>query len=352
MPGTKPVSLAVIGAGLIGRRHIDAIQQLNETVVCAIVDPAEDARSLAQSLGVDWFSSVDALLADTTPDGAVPDGAVIATPNQIHVEQGLDFITAGVPILVEKPLASDVAGALVLVEAGEASGVAVLTGHHRRHNPLMGKAREIIDRGEIGQVVLVNAMTWLYKPEDYFDATWRREPGAGPIHINLIHDVDALQFLCGPIVSVFAIESNQTRGYAVEDSAVITLAFASGALGTLNVSDTVVAPWSWELTARENPAYPPTANACYLIGGTHGSLELPGLRVWNQQDPRSWWNPIAATQMNVEFDDPLVNQIRQFAAVIEGDEEPLVSGRDGLSALRVIDAIKTSAAKGQSVTLD
>ncbi len=68
------------------------------------------------------------------------------------------------------------------------------------------------------------------------------------------------------------------RGNPIEETAAILLSFANGALGTFSVSDTTAAPWSWELTARENPAYPATGQACYMIGGTEGALELPGLR--------------------------------------------------------------------------
>ncbi|WEF23039.1 hypothetical protein [Paracoccus sp. S3-43] len=68
-----------------------------------------------------------------------------------------------------------------LVAAAEAAGVALLTGHHRRHNPLMQKARELIRDGSIGTPVVANAMFWLCKPDDYFDLAWRREKGAGPV---------------------------------------------------------------------------------------------------------------------------------------------------------------------------
>ena len=73
--------------------------------------------------------------------------------------------------------------------------------------------------------------------------------------MNLIHDMDLLRHLCGEVTSVQAFESNAARGIR-EDSAVILLRFANGALGTVTVSDTIVAPWSWELTTGgENPAY-------------------------------------------------------------------------------------------------
>ena len=75
-------------------------------------------------------------------------------------------------------------------------------------------------------------------------AVHRRSTGAGPVLTNAVHDIDDLRFICGDIVSVQAMTSNAVRHYPVEDTAAILLRFASGALGTLTVSDTAVAPWS------------------------------------------------------------------------------------------------------------
>jgi predicted dehydrogenase len=146
----------------------------------------------------------------------------------------------------------------------------LLVGHHRRYNSMIQKAKTIIDSGRLGRIVAVHGAFWAMKPDDYFDVAWRREKGAGPILINLIHDVDLFRFLCGEIIAVQAMESNAVRGNPVEDTAAILLRFANGAIGSLTVSDSIVAPWSWELTTGENPAYPRQDQFCYLIGGTHG----------------------------------------------------------------------------------
>lgn len=340
------VRIAVAGAGMIGRRHAEAISAANGADLACIVDPSDIGAEVAARHGVAYFTSLADMIT-TAP----PDGVILATPNQLHLENALECIAARIPALVEKPLATDLDSAERIVAAGKAAGVALLTGHHRRHNPLIARAKAIVDAGELGQITAVQGSTWFFKPDDYFDVDWRRRKGAGPVYMNLSHDIDLLRYLCGEITSVHAMTSNAIRGNEVEETAVLILRFASGALGTVNVSDTIVAPWSWELTARENPAYPATSEACYLIGGTHASMALPNLTVWSNPGPRSWWEPISATRPIFDFEDPLIRQVRQFAAVIRGDEPPLVSAEEGLKTQRVIEAVKTSAETGATVTL-
>ena len=316
------------------------------TKMARLAVAGEPAQRLASDLDVSWYPDLDALF-----QASKIDGVVISTPNQLHVENGLQCVAAGVPALIEKPLAVDLAGATSLVEAAEASGIALLVGHHRRHNPLIASAKAHLEAGRIGEIVSVHGMFWLMKPDDYFQVEWRRAAGAGPVYINLIHDIDLLRHLVDEVVSVHALTSNRIRGHAVEDSCAIMLKFANGALGTVNVSDTIVAPWSWELSAGENPAYPNARQHCYLIGGTKGSLELPSAKLWQNPGPRSWWEPISATVFPVANEDPLLRQIRQFARVITANEAPLVPASEGLKTLQVIDAIMRSAETAETVHL-
>lgn len=340
------VRLAVAGAGLIGKRHVESIAKVDEAALAAIVDPTDTAENYARTLGVPWYPSLATLMAEERPEGVI-----MATPNQVHVENGLECVAADVPILIEKPIAIDVASAQVLVAAADEAGIPILVGHHRRHNPLIQVAKERLSVGAVGTIVAVHAICWFFKPDEYFDVEWRRLPGAGPVFLNLIHDIDVLRYLCGEIVSVQALESNAVRRNAVEETAAIVLRFENGALGTVTISDAIVSPWSWELTAKENPVYHPTGQACYLIGGTHGSLELPNMNLWNNPGERGWWEPVQHAQITFAPADPLVRQIRHFVRVIRGLEPPLVSGREGLKTLQVIEAIKTSACTGKAVHL-
>jgi predicted dehydrogenase len=337
----------VLGAGLIGKRHIEHVAAEPAAELSAVVDPSPAGEAVAREHGVKWYPNFAAV-----PAAERPEGAIVATPNQVHVANGLECIAAGVPCLVEKPIADDVASATELVQAAEAAGVPLLVGHHRRHNPMMQAAKRAIEDGRLGRVLAVHGFCWFFKPDDYFDVPWRREKGAGPVFLNMIHDVDNLRYLFGDVVSVQALESNAVRGHPVEETAVILLGFASGVLGTVSVSDAIVAPWSWELTAGENPAYHQTNEACYQIGGTEASLTIPYLHLWRNAGRRSWWEPVVPEQLPYTYEDPLRLQVRQFCRVIRGLEAPLVSGREGLETLRVIEAVKQSAATGQMIRLE
>lgn len=340
---TAASRIAVVGAGLIGRRHVVAVNAAQGVELACIVDPAPAAQAYAAEFGVPCVPDIAAMIAL----GGV-DGVILSTPNTMHADGALACIAAGLPVLIEKPLTTDLASARQVVAAAEAADVPIATGHHRRHNPLIARAKSLIDEGALGQIASVHGTTWFMKPDDYFDIDWRRRKGAGPVYLNLIHDIDLLQYFCGPVASVHAAESNAIRGNEVEETAVILLRFQSGLLGTVNVCDSAVAPWSWELTARENPAYPATSEDCYWIGGTKGSLSLPNLTLWTNQGKRSWWEPISGTKMIFDFSDPLILQAAQFGRVIRREEAPVVSGRDGFAALAVIEAVKQSAASGET----
>ncbi len=325
--------IAVAGAGLIGTRHLAALRVAG-IGIHSVIDPAPGAAAVAAEHDVPHFGTLAAGL------DAGPDGLILATPNNLHREGAVAAIAAGVPVLVEKPIATTLEDAAAIVEVGEAAGVPVLTGHHRRHLPVMQVARERILSGAIGKPVAAHAMFWIAKPDGYFDTPWRREKGAGPLLMNAIHDLDMLRFLLGEVETVRAVATNRVRGHAVEDAAAAVLTFANGALGTLQCSDAVVAPWSYECTAHDNPAYPPTDENALWIGGTLGSIALPRGAIWHDDGRRDWWAPLETTRLLRAIEDPLVAQVRNLEAVIRGDAEPVCSGREGMLSLAVLEAVK------------
>jgi predicted dehydrogenase len=344
-----PVRIAVAGAGLIGQRHIEEIDASSSAQLAAIVDPIPAAQEVADKFGVAlYWSLADLFEADR------PDGVILATPNQLHVDGGLACVAAGVPVIVEKPIGDTVEGAGRLVEAAEAAGVPLLTGHHRNYSPIIERAREIVQSGVLGSIVAVVGTALFHKPDDYFDVGggWRRQPGGGPILLNLIHEVNNLQSLVDDVVRVQATTSNAARGYEVEDTAAMVFTFANGALGTFLLSDTAASPRSWEQTSQENTTFASYPDEdCYHLAGTQGSLSVPTMRLKVYQGERSWWRPFETSTVELRRSDPLANQIEHFAAVIRGEAEPICSGRDGLKTLLVVDAVLESARTGRPVEL-
>jgi predicted dehydrogenase len=348
MTAAPALKIAVIGAGAIGRAHIRLIDRSTECTLVAVVDPAAQAGDLAEQFGVPRCRDLDALLAEQKPDGVV-----VASPNRLHVEQGLACIAAGIPCLMEKPVAHDVVSGERLCAAAQASGVPILVGHHRLHSPIIAEARKVIASGALGTIAAVMGSALFYKPDGYFDeGPWRREPGGGPILINMIHEVATLRALCGEIGAVQAFTSNAIRKHAVEDTASISLRFASGALGTILLSDTAASSLSWEQTSREDPifAHDPGKDNCIVIG-TKGSLFIPTLRLRTFAGERSWRTALDERELAVERADPLERQLAHFCAVIRGEAKPLVAARDALQNVRVVEAIVEAARTGCAVRL-
>ena len=341
--------IAVAGAGLIGRTHIALADASPSVALAAVVDPSPGAVAVVARYGVPLFETLDALLAQERPDGIV-----LATPNALHVPQALQCLDAGLAVLLEKPIAPTVADAEVLVRH---PGIGrVLIGHHRAHSPIMAKARAVVASGQLGRLVSVMGSATFLKPDHYFDdGPWRREPGGGPILINMIHEVHNLRILCGEIVAVQAIASQAVRGFAVEDTVAITLQFASGMLGSFMLSDTAASARNWEHTSRENKAYPSYDDEdCYVLSGTNGSLSVPTMRLKSYPGPeaRSWWKPFEVGVVGLVREDPLQRQMEHFGAVVRGEARPLVSAQDGLQNLRVTEAIVAAARSGATVRLD
>ena len=340
--------IAVVGAGYVGRAHIAVAQSSQTCKLSAVVDPAPTPEAVALTAGVPLYGSLEELLARDRPDGVV-----LATPNRLHLVQAMTCVAAGVPMLLEKPITPTVAEAEQLVAAAEASGARILIGHHRAHSPIMAKAQQVIASGALGRLVAVMGSATFYKPDRYFtDAPWRRESGGGPILLNMIHEVHSLRMLCGEIVAVQAFASRAVRGFEVEDSATINLRFESGALGSFMLSDTAACPRSWEQTSQENAAYPTYEDEdCYVIAGTGGTLSVPTMRLktYPRDGARSWWNPFEVGLVELVRDDPMKLQMEHFGAVARDEVPPLVSARDGLANLRIVEAIAEAARTGRTV---
>lgn len=346
---TQGIGVAVIGAGAIGRTHIETLGRMEGLKLVALVDPAPSGKMLAETLGVPCLPDVAALIG-----AGLADAAIVATPNETHLPVSGALLEAGIPVLLEKPVAESLDSAIRLIELTEKTGVPLLVGHHRRHNPIIRAAHAAIHAGRIGNLVMATVTCSLAKPPSYFEAAWRRTPGAGgPLLINLVHEIDLMRHFFGEIASVQAIASHGQRGFAVEDTAAIALSFVNGGLATLCISDAATGPWAWDLSAGENlvrfPAHSVTA---HHYAGSRAGLSLPDLTLWEPQGEPDWTRKLVPSSLAFEAADPYEEQLAHFASLIRTGGAPLVSARDATVNLIVLDAIRAAAMRGEAVTVD
>ena len=334
------IRLVVVGAGLIGKKHINLVKASKHCVLVGICDVDPNCRAIADAHRVPFYQDLEEMLKREQPDGAI-----IATPNPLHRTNAEVCAKYAVNMLMEKPIADSLEEAYRIIELAENAEIQLVIGQHRRHSPLIQKARSIIQGGSIGKLVAVSVLWTLRKPDDYFEITWRRtKPGGGPALINLIHEIDNLRYICGEIQQVHAITSFATRGFEVEDTLSISIAFENGALGSMIVSDTASAPWAYELTTGENPYFPKVEENCYYFAGTLGALSFPQMEHWYYKDEKVGWQySLEKSELGVSHADPLQVQLEHFGRVIQGNETPLVNGQDATRSLAVVLAVLTSA---------
>ena len=345
---TKKIKIAVVGTGLMGLQHINAINKSKKASLHSLVDVNKKLiLSLSNKFKVTIFEDIKEISTKTKPDAVI-----IATPNYLHKIQAIKFLKSKIPVLLEKPISDNIQSAKKIINSSKKNNTPVLIGYHRRHNSIVSKAKKKILSGKLGKIVSVNVLCWLYKHKDYYKEKWRIKKGGGPLGINLVHDIDLICYLLGPVKYVQAYTSNLIRKFNVEDTAIVNLVFRSGALCTLNISDTIVSPWSYELTAGENPAYPLTNQSAYFIGGSKGSLQFPNFKFWHNKKERSWWEKIYSKKEKMKLENnTLTNQIDHFCDVVKGKVKPKVNGNDGLISLKIFDAITKSAKTGKRIDI-
>lgn len=349
-------NIIVIGYGLIGPRHAHAVDSCPATTLTAIVEssPSDTRRIEAQEQfpSAQVYSSVQQCLESS----AHIDGAVVCTPNYTHYAISKHLLTLGINVLVEKPMCPKVEEAEELEALAKKHGVQLLVGHHRRFNPYVMATKRHLHR--CGTIVAVDAVWCLKKCDEYFEqAPWRqfKSQGGGVLNINLVHDLDLLQYLLGPLKEVYASEVMRTRDPgtedeqdSVEEGAVIHLTFANGTRGSFIVCDNVISPANFEMGTGENPLIPQCEQSVdgvfYRFFGTRGTLSVPDLKLFHQpQGKEGWWERIQKEHLHETFDSiPFALQMEHFARVIQGEEKPQCTASDGILAMKAVDAVKRS----------
>jgi predicted dehydrogenase len=347
MHDMKNITIGVIGAGLIGRKHLRKLAGRSDYDLVGIADVNVD-QVAAEHPKTRVFADYRRLL-----DEARPEAVIVASPNQLHAETGIECARRGIHILIEKPVTDTLESAAALLAEVRKSGIKSLVGHHRRHHLQVRTLKALLGEGRIGEIVGVSAIWATHKPESYFEvASWRSQAGGGPVLINLIHEIDFLRFTVGEILAVEAITSNRQRGFAVEDAAAALLEFDNGALGTFFISDSAVSPWTMEQGLGEAVEFPFSGQNSYRLMGRRGAIEFPNLVQWAQPGGAQDWNqPIQAQRIHAATIDPYVAQLDHFRDVIRGTAPSLQAVEDGARSLIATLAIAEAATAGRRIDL-
>lgn len=326
--------VGIVGAGLIAEYHAERWKQLPVELVGYYDRRSERSEQFARSYGGRAFASLAELLDETE----IVD---VCTPTYEHMGPVVAAAEAGKQIVCEKPLARHLKDAEAMIAACEASGSRLFVAQVVRFFPEFARAKAVLDSGALGRAGVLRTVRGgnFPRPDTWYGDFER----SGGVILDLaIHDIDYLRWCCGDVARVFA------RGLSFDrirerDHALITLRFASGAIGHIEAS--------W--------AFPAGNFRTFLeIAGDGGMLQYDNLQsspmsVLLHQDqtaqegevtiPRS---PVAPT------DDAYYRELEHFLACLESGQEFLVAPRDGLAALRISLAAIESLRTGRPVDVE
>ncbi len=330
--------IAIIGTGAIARTHLEGYRAAGVDVV-ALCDSNPATLALRQQEWGIATGHVD--YADLLADDHI-DAVSICTPNASHHPITVAAAHAGKHVLCEKPVSMDLALAQEMIDVTAAEGVVYQVGHHLRSWSAAARARAMIERGDIGAVAAARfrqAHDWGGSPTVRGVFGSRAHSGGGTLLDNGCHLFDLARYLCGDVADVFARIATRKFPIEVEDTAISTLGFASGALGQVEVA--------WTATGWHEG---------FWIHGTDGSIEVDShlgadvlLHRFRSGTTGSW-----AVTDTARFElhglGAHAQHIANFLAAIAGKADVVCTGADGLEAVRLVLAAYESAATGIPVT--
>ncbi len=342
------VRVAIVGCGKIAQTHAAALSQIPEAVFVACCDQDEPrARALAEQYGVPTVTSdLEGLLASGTVDAIL-----VCVPHPIHERVVVTAANAGVHALCEKPIATSLGEADRMIAAHDRAGTKFGVIFQRRFWPAAQRIRNAIDSGRLGEMTFGECTARIWRSRDYFGSDpWRGKwatEGGGVLMNQAVHAVDQFLWYMGTPIEVVGRYATLVHGdyIDVEDTAVATVVFENGALGTINASSTFTTNLGFRVSVNgtsgeavsvwENPEGTQGVNDLWTFDGEED------MRVaWEQED-----------RGNPGFPGFHRNQIQDFVQAIQEDRPPAVTGRDGLRSLEVILAIYESSRTGLPVKL-
>jgi UDP-N-acetyl-2-amino-2-deoxyglucuronate dehydrogenase len=339
------INFAILGCGRIAKRHADLLgtHQISGARLVAVCD-SDPARvdAYATRYGVPGYTSLDDMLAQRGIDVVS-----VLTPSGMHAAHAIRVAASGRHVVVEKPMALTLQDADRMIAAADAADKRIFVVKQNRFNVPVVKAREALEAGRFGRLVLGTVRVRWCRDQSYYDqdawrGTWKQDGGV--IANQASHHVDMLTWFMGPVESVHARGTRALVDIEAEDTAVATLRFASGALGIV------------EATGATRPR---DLEGSLSVLGSGGSVEIAGFAVnevrhWHFTAPQDG-DADVITRFSVN--PPNVYgyghqaYYEHVVQVLEGRAEALVDGHEGRASLELVAAIYESMASGREVKL-
>jgi predicted dehydrogenase len=317
----EPVRFAPVGLGWWGRVLATSAVESGAGELVSCYSRREEARdAFAESFGCSVVASMDDVLGDDRVEAVF-----VATPHSTHADIVVAALEAGKHVLVEKPLAVTVQDAERCVCAAAEAGLVLQVGHHRRRQAANRRIKAMIDEGELGTVVQIEANQSAPAMFGWPEDSWRRhraELPAGAMTVMGCHMLDTMQYLVGPPSRVCAMSKRVIGSTDVDDATAVLIEFESGPLGYVGTS----------------PAVPSTNYIA--VYGTDASAwnESDGQRLFVQRCGKD-----TRTEVSVEQNDPIAEALADFARCIREGGIPETDGESGLTVVRMVEAAARSA---------
>lgn len=319
--------IGVIGAGAMGANHARVVHTHHELVGIVDADP-KTREAVAARHGVPAYGDLEALL-----DAQEAEAVVVATPTVTHEPIATRALQAGLHVLVEKPIAPDLAAARRLIEAADEAGSVLAVGHIERHNPVVAFAKEALEARRFGRPITLSTRRVSRFPGRIRDVGCLLDIG--------IHDLDVLMHLMGGVpVDVYALGGTHAADEGYEDHASILLRFADGVQGAVEVN--------W-LTPRKVRKLSLTCDEAFVeCDYIEQSVEVSKSRFGDATEGPEWPFPVETSVERVQLikEEPLVREWADFVRACEGDGRPLADGQVGFDALAVAHAALRSMQSG------
>jgi UDP-N-acetyl-2-amino-2-deoxyglucuronate dehydrogenase len=342
----------IIGCGMIAEFHARAINEISSARVVAAYSRtkanAEKIAAMARGQ-CQIYDDLETMLAQ--PD---VDVVCICTPSGAHVEPAVHSARAGKHVVVEKPLEITLPRCDAIIEACHAAGVRLCTIFPSRFTPANIRLKDAISGGRFGRLTLGDTYVKWWRTQQYYDSGgWRGRwtfDGGGALMNQAIHNVDLLYWLMGDVESIVAQTATLAhRRIEVEDTAVASLRFKNGALGTIEAATST---------------YPGLLKRTE-IHGDRGSarVEQDDITLWDFQEKVPSDNEVFAAMAAISgfkagASDPRGithvghrDQLIDFLEAIDHGRAPIVDGREGRKSVEIIRAIYQSAGSEQVVKL-